>query len=104
MSGQVSGWTFLSNHAHVMLVLARDPDKRLRDIAAEVGITERAVQRIVSELLEVGAIHVERVGRRNHYQLNWELPLRHPLERDHTVGELLRTLAPTKKKKRRSGS
>jgi DNA-binding Lrp family transcriptional regulator len=88
-------WTFLSNHAHVMLVLARDPSQRVRDIAAEVGITERAVQRIVSELVDVGAIERERVGRRNRYKLNLDLPLRHPLERDHTVGELLATLVPT---------
>jgi DNA-binding Lrp family transcriptional regulator len=92
MTEHTPGWTFLSNYAHVMLVLAQDPDKRLREIAAEVGITERAVQRIVAELLEVGAIARERVGRRNHYEVNWDLPLRHPLENDHTVGELLRAL------------
>ena len=100
MSEHVDGWTFLSNHAHVMLVLARDTDSRLRDIAAEVGITERAVQRIVSELLDVGAITRERVGRRNHYELNLQLPLRHPLESDHTLGDLVSALAPPKTKRR----
>jgi len=83
-----------------MLVLARDADARLRDIAAEVGITERAVQRIVAELLEVGAITRERIGRRNHYELNLELPLRHPLERERSVGELLRALAPPARRRR----
>lgn len=92
MSEHTNGWTFLSNHAHVMLVLARDPTKRLRDIADEVGITERAVQRIIAELAEAGAITRERIGRRNHYVLNWQLPLRHPLEKHHTVGEILQTL------------
>lgn len=97
VSERVSGWTFLSNHAHVLLVLARDPDKRIRDIADEVGITERAVQRIISELLEIDAIKRERVGRRNHYEVNRKLPLRHPLESTHTVGELIDTLAPIKR-------
>lgn len=93
MTDHAHGWTFLSNHAHVMLVLARDSTKRLRDIAGEVGITERAVQRIVAELVEAGALHRERIGRRNHYVLNWDLPLRHRLEQSHTVGEILQTLA-----------
>ncbi len=77
-----------------MLALARDPGRRIRDLALDVGITERAVQRILVELVEAGAIASERLGRRNHYKLNWELPMRHPLERTHTVGELLQTLAP----------
>ncbi len=99
-SDRAAGWTFLSNHAHVLLVLARDTDKRLREIAIEVGITERAVQRIVSELLEAGAITRERVGRRNHYEINLDLPLRHPLECDHSVGDLVKALAPMKKKRK----
>lgn len=86
------GWTFLSNHAHVMLVLARDPSSRMRDIAQEVGITERAIQRILGELIDVGAVTRLRVGRRNQYELNWEFPMRHPLEKNHTVGELLGAL------------
>jgi DNA-binding Lrp family transcriptional regulator len=100
MSDHVAGWTFLSNHAHVMLVLAKNADARLRDIAAEVGITERAVQRIVAELLDVGAITIERVGRRNHYDVNHKLPLRHPLERDHNIGEILAALAPVTRRRR----
>lgn len=85
-------WTFLSNHGHVALVLARDSEARVRDIAAAVGVTERAVQRILAELEEGGVIERERVGRRNHYRLNIDRPLRHPLEANHTVGELLTTL------------
>lgn len=76
-----------------MLVLARNPDRRLREIARAVGITERAVQRIVSDLVNVGALTRERIGRRNRYALNWDQPLPHPLESPHTVGELLHTLA-----------
>ncbi len=87
-------WTFLSNHAHVMIVLARDPTVRVREMAVLVGITERAVQRIIADLVDRGVIRRHRVGRRNHYQLNWEFPLRHPLERHHTIGELLIGLVP----------
>ena len=82
-------WTFLSNHAHVLVCLALDPDARLRDVALSVGITERAVQKIVSDLEEAGAIVRERAGRRNSYRLNLDVPLRHTLESHKTVGTLL---------------
>jgi DNA-binding Lrp family transcriptional regulator len=82
-------WTFLSNHAHVLVCLAIDPDSRLRDVATAVGITERAVQKIVSDLEEAQVIVRERTGRRNAYRLNLEVPLRHPLESHRTVGTLL---------------
>jgi predicted transcriptional regulator len=85
----MSTWTFLTNHAHVMLCIARDPGIRLRDVATEVGITERAAQRIVAELVDAGYITREREGRRNQYQVHSELPLRHPLEQSHEIGELL---------------
>lgn len=88
-------WTFLSNHGHVMVCLARDPDARLRDVAAQVGITERAVQGIVADLVRSGYVDKERLGRRNHYELHTELPMRHPLESDHLLGELLDAIAPT---------
>ncbi len=91
------GWTFLSNHTHVMVCLTGNEDLTLRDIAQTIGITERAVHRIVSELEEAGAITRERVGRRNVYRIHTELNLRHPLEEHCTIGELLRLLA----KKRR---
>lgn len=86
----VPAWTFLSNHGHVLLCIARDPNVRVREIALAVGITERAVQRILGELDEVGAITRTRQGRRTHYEINLELPLRHPIEAGHSVGELMR--------------
>ena len=85
----MSSWTFLTNHAHVLLCIARDPGIRLRDVATEVQITERAAQRIVAELVEAGYLERQREGRRNRYRLNDQLPLRHPLEQHHGIGELL---------------
>jgi DNA-binding MarR family transcriptional regulator len=82
-------WTFLSNHAHVLVCLAQDPDARLRDVALSVGITEHAVQKIVSDLEEAGVIARERAGRRNSYRLKLDAPLRHALESHKTVGVLL---------------
>jgi len=90
--GMEQSWTFLTNHAHVLLVIDRDPDVRQRDIAEAVGVTIGAVQKIIVELERGGYLERERVGRRNHYRVNSGLPLRHPLEAGHTVGELLRTL------------
>jgi predicted ArsR family transcriptional regulator len=83
------GWTFLTNHAHVLLAVARDPDVRLRDVAADVGITERAAQAIVADLEAAGYLTRERVGRRNRYHVEPDLPFRHPAEREHRIGELL---------------
>ena len=82
-------WTFLSNHGHVLVSLARDPDIRLRDVADAVGITERAVQQIVRDLAEQGYVHKERVGRRNHYQVVREAGFRHDLEAHVHLGEFL---------------
>lgn len=82
-------WTFLSNHAHVLVCLARNPDIRLREVAEQVGITERAVFKIVTELEEVGVIRRTRAGRRNHYDIDPSVALRHPLEAERTVGSLL---------------
>ena len=82
-------WTFLSNHAHVLVCLALDPDVRLRDVAAEVGITERAVQGIVGDLEHAGVILRERHGRRNAYRLHLDAPLRHPLEAHRSIRALL---------------
>jgi DNA-binding Lrp family transcriptional regulator len=87
-------WTFLSNHAHVLVCLAADPDSRLRDVAARVGITERAVQKIVGDLEDAGVIERVRSGRRNSYRLHLAVPLRHPLEAHRTVGALLSAVAP----------
>lgn len=91
---QMADWTFLTNHAHVLLCVARDPGIRHRDVAVRVGITERAAQRIVADLVEAGYLERTREGRRNRYRLNPELPLRHPLERSHQIGEILSVLKP----------
>lgn len=93
-------WTFLSNHAHVLVCLARDPDARLRDVANEVGITERAVQGIVGDLEAAGVIVRERVGRRNTYRLHLDSPLRHPLEAHRSVHALLSMVLDTTHLKR----
>ncbi len=88
-----NGWTFLTNHAHVLVCIAEDPDILLREVAERVGITERATQRIVAELEADGYLSHERVGRRNRYQVNRERPLRHPMEDHLEIGALLRVLS-----------
>jgi len=90
--GVANSWTFLSNHGHVLVCVVRDPDIRVREIAQAVGITERAVQRILSELEEAGVIVRNRQGRRTHYEVDESLPLRHPMEAQHSVGELVRAV------------
>lgn len=83
-------WTFLSNYAHVLVCLALDPNARLREVADRVGITERRVNGILSDLEEAGIISVTKVGRRNSYTINRSARLRHPLESQRTVGDLLK--------------
>jgi DNA-binding IclR family transcriptional regulator len=85
-------WTFLTNHAHVLVCIAADPNIRGRDIAVRVGITERAVQTIVSDLVDEGYLTRTREGRRNRYGLNPDMPLRHELEQHHSAGDLLAAL------------
>jgi DNA-binding Lrp family transcriptional regulator len=85
-------WHFLTSHTQALLCIRRDPDARLRDIAATVGITERAAQRIVSDLVDAGYVTRTRVGRRNRYAVNAHLPMRHPSQTDHEVAELLEVL------------
>lgn len=82
-------WSFLSNYAHVLVSIARDPDLTLREMADLVGITERAVHRIVGELEAAGVVKRVKEGRRNHYELDLSVHMRHPLEADKTVGDLL---------------
>ena len=82
-------WTFLSNHAHVLLCIAREPTILVRDLAASVGITERAVHKIVGELETAGYLVREREGRRNRYEVQRDLPLRHPVEEHRTVASLI---------------
>lgn len=89
------GWTFLTNHGHVLVCLAADPDARLRDVADRVGITERAVQQIVAELEHEGYVVKERVGRRNHYTVVREQRFRHPVESATAVGDFLDLLERT---------
>jgi predicted DNA-binding transcriptional regulator len=85
-----TGWTFLTNHAHVLVCLVRDPDATVESVAREVGITERSARRIVLDLEAAGYLARERVGRRNRYDFDTARPLRHPVERHRTVGALLR--------------
>jgi hypothetical protein len=87
--GPAPSWTFLSNHAHVLICIAAEPEIRMRDVALRVGITERAVQRIVAELEAGGYLTITRTGRRNRYEVNTGLPLRHPVEGHRTVSHLV---------------
>jgi predicted transcriptional regulator len=87
-----SQWTIFSNHAHVLVCVARNPEERVREIANKVGITERAVQRIIGDLEEAGVIVRERIGRRNRYILSLDRPLRHPLEANTTIAEVIRVI------------
>jgi DNA-binding IclR family transcriptional regulator len=89
----MTSWTFLSHHAQVLLCIARDPDARLREIASAVGITERAVQAIVNDLVAEGYVERTRVGRRNHYAVDPTVPLRHELQHDIDAGTLLRLMS-----------
>ena len=82
-------WHFLTSHTQVLLALRRDPDARLRDVAETVGITERAAQRIVTDLVDSGYVERSRVGRRNHYKVNPHERMRHPEQFEYEIGELL---------------
>src|SRR5918999_2253312 len=86
-------WSFLTNHARVLICIAEDPGVRLRDIGEAVGITERAAHRIVGELADAGYVSRQRVGRRNHYTIQSDLPIPDPLARGQRVGDLLSVLA-----------
>jgi DNA-binding MarR family transcriptional regulator len=87
-----STWVFLTNHAHVLVCIARDPESRARDIAEQVGITERATQRILADLIADGYVTRTKVGRRNHYKINPRGRLRHPVFRDLSIGPLIEVL------------
>lgn len=82
-------WSFLTNHARVLVCIARDPGLRLRDVAEVLGLTERTVFGIVSDLTEAGYVLKEKDGRRNRYRIQHHLPLRPPVGREATIGELL---------------
>jgi predicted transcriptional regulator len=86
-------WTFLTNHAQVLLCLAETPDIRLRDVAERVGITERATQRILAELIDGGYVKAERIGRRNRYTVDRQHAMRHSAQLGHEIGTLLEALS-----------
>jgi len=83
-------WTFLSHHAHILICLHRDPTVRIRDLAFNVGITERAIMGNIQDLESAGIIVRTKEGRRNEYKINKDIPLRHKLKSNKTVGDLLR--------------
>jgi predicted HTH transcriptional regulator len=91
-TGRAGTWAFLTNHAHVLLCIARDPHSRARDIAQQIGITERAAQRILADLIADGYVKRTKVGRRNRYTIDLRGELRHPMFRDLSVGSLLEVL------------
>lgn len=93
LSASGGQWTFLTNHAHVLLCIARNPGIRLRDVSAAVGITERSTQRIVADLEQAGYLTRKRAGRRNLYEIHPELPFRHPVEKLSRIGTLLSLLS-----------
>ena len=88
----VTSWTFLTNHARVLLCVAHDPGVRLRDIAASLDITERSAFGIIRDLVEAGYVVKEKDGRRNRYHIQAHLPLSEPASREHTIGEVLALL------------
>jgi DNA-binding transcriptional ArsR family regulator len=101
-----SGWTFVTNHTQVLLCVAREPDIRLRDIATRIGITERAAQRILADLVEAGYVERRRQGRRNRYTIKTEMRMRHSAQNGHDIGEVLEVLGgdpPTASRRQASG-
>ena len=89
----------MSNHAHVVIALAKDPESRIRDLADAVGVTERAVAQILHDLEAAGVVSRTRVGRRNVYAIERNAPLRHPVEAHRTVGDILRLAEPAPRRK-----
>jgi len=89
-----TGFDFFTNHAHVLFLIAREGDLRMREMASEIGITERAVQRIVEELTAYGYLRVTKEGRRNKYEVVGSLPLRHHVESHMNVAQLVHCIFP----------
>ena len=100
----MAGWSFLTNHARVLMCIAHDPGIRLRDIASTLDITERTAYGIVTDLTEGGYVVKEKDGRRNRYEIQAHLPLREPITRERTIGEVLDLLLDTNSHRRRPGS
>jgi len=88
-------WRFVTNHTQVLLCISRDDEVRLRDIAERVGITERAAQRIVADLVEAGFVERKKLGRRNHYSIDRRAKMRHPAQVNQEIGDLLDLLGAT---------
>ena len=97
----VAEWSFLTNHARVLMCIDHDPGIRLRDIASTLGITERTAYGIVTDLTEGGYVVKEKDGRRNRYQIQAHVPLREPITRERTIGEVLDVLLGTSRRRRR---
>lgn len=87
-----AGWTFLTNHSHVLITLVAHPEMVMREIAQTVGVTERTVQKIIEDLTAAGVIRCEKVGRRNRYRVNRKAHLRHPVEGHRTVADILKLI------------
>jgi hypothetical protein len=85
----MASWSFLTNHARVLLCIARDPGIRLRDLAAEVGITERRAQDIIGDLAQAGYVIKDKTGRRNNYRIQQHLPLQDRVGRPRAIGDVL---------------
>ncbi len=96
----MAGWSFLTNHARVLMCIAHDPGIRLRDIASTLDITERTAYGIVTDLTEGGYVVKEKDGRRNRYEIQAHLPLREPITRERTIGEVLDLLLDTNSRRR----
>jgi DNA-binding transcriptional ArsR family regulator len=85
-------WTFITSHGFILLEVARNPDATVRELAGRVGLTERQAHRVLADLVDAGFVVRERVGRRNHYRVDEDRPMRHPALADHQIGELLGAL------------
>lgn len=99
-SADVPSWTFLTNHAHVLLCIVQNPEVRLADIARQVGIGERAVHSIVTDLVEAGYVTRTKQGRNNVYEVDLDRPLRHPLEAGHQIAEIFTPLTHERRRTR----
>ena len=97
-------WSFLTNHARVLVCIAHDPGVRLRDIAATLGITERTAYGIVTDLTEAGYVVKDKDGRRNRYQIQAHLPMREAVGRERTIGEVLELLVDTNTRRQGRGT
>ncbi|OGN98623.1 MAG: hypothetical protein A2Y58_00935 [Chloroflexi bacterium RBG_13_51_52] len=91
-NSKVRPWTFLTYHGRVLVYLVKHPQATCREIAQEAGVTERAIQKVIHDLIADGYIIRQKVGRGNNYQIHPELPMRHRMEREHAVGDLIRAL------------